>query len=104
MRYDKKIIMSNAHKYFRSGRYGTFANCLRLAWADAKTVAHLRDTFGEIHTYMGWQDFGREITHEEHAVVKVDLVDPTTKRGFRLTPFFTYEQTCELGSQDDKVA
>lgn len=104
MKYNKRIIMETAHRLYRSGRYGTFANALRIAWNDEKAVARIRKRHGEVHTWYGWTLLGREVLHDEHAVEKVTLADAKTKSGTRLVPFFTYEQTCELGTQPPKVA
>lgn len=104
MKYDRKAIMAKAHKLYRTFRYGTFANALKLAWQDAKAVAEIRAEHGEVRTWYGWTLVGREVIHEQHAVAKVKLADPKTADGTRLTPFFTYEQTCELGTQPPKVA
>lgn len=103
MKYNRRNVMTKAHKLFRDGRYGTFANCLTLAWADEKAVVAVREQFGEVRTWFGWTTVGREVWHGEHAVVKVIVNDPTTKTGTRKLPFFTFEQTCELGEQPIKV-
>jgi len=104
MRYDKKLIMKKAHEAYRSGRYGTFANCLHLAWVDAKAVAEIRDTYGEVRTWYGWTLVGREVRHDETHVAQIDLLAPKKARGYFATSFFTYEQTVELGTQPKKVA
>lgn len=103
MKYNKHDIMTKAHRLYRDGRYGTFANCLTLAWRDAKAVAEVRAQFGEVKTWYGWTLVGREVWHNETTVAQVVVTDPKTKNGTRKISFFTYEQTCELGAQPVKI-
>ena len=103
MRYNRTQIMAKAHRLYRTGRYGTFANALRLAWADAKAIVAIREEYGEVRTWYGWTLVGREVIHEQHAIAKVKVADPDTQKGTRVLPFFTYAQTCELGTQSAKA-
>ena len=47
----------------------------------------------ECHTWAGWQALGRMVIHTSEAVFKVEVSDPTTKKGTRIKSFFTYSQT-----------
>lgn len=81
----------------------TFSEALKLAWRWAKVqeantakVAATADALGiveEYHTWAGWQALGRMVMHTSEAVFKVELADPTTKKGTRIQSYFTYEQT-----------
>lgn len=104
MKYNRQQIMKKAHELYRTGRFGTFANALRTSWADAKAVANVQNTYGEVHTWYAWTLLGREVWHGETAVAKVTVADTKTKNGTRVLSFFTYEQTCEVGEQPVKVA
>ena len=103
MTYDRRAIMVKAHELYRTGRFGTFANALRLSWADAKAVAQVRVAHGEVRTWFGWTQVGREVWHGEHAVAQVTVSDTKTKNGTRVISFFTEAQTCEAGEQPIKV-
>lgn len=103
-KYNKTNIMKNAWVFFRTNRYGTFANCLRRAWADAKAEKNVKDEHGEAtKTYYAWTLFGREVIHGQKAVAKITVTDPRTKNGTRVIAFFTEAQTCELGTQPAKA-
>lgn len=104
MTYNKRAIMAKAHELYRTGRFGTFANALTIAWRDAKAVEHVRATYGDVKTWFGWTQVGREVWHGEHAIAKVTVADAKTKNGTRVIPFFTLAQTCEAGEQPTKVA
>ena len=104
-RYNKRDIMYNAHKFYRDGRHGDFANCLRHAWENAKGVKRLADALGEeIHTWKGWTALGREVIHEQKTVGQVDSWVTHLKYKIKMAmSYFTYEQTCELGTQPPKA-
>lgn len=67
MKYNRRSIMHNAWRFFRKG-VETFALALRMAWANAK--AH----------------------NEAKAAAGVNLADPSTKKGTRLTAYFGASQ------------
>lgn len=100
-KYNKANIMKNAWRLFKTNRYGTFGNCLHLAWNDAKTEKATKDA--ELKTWFGWTLFGREVIHGQQAVAKYTVTDPKTKNGTRVLAYFTYDQTCELGTQPAKA-
>lgn len=102
--YNKRNIMKTAHKLYRDGRFGDFADCLRTAWVNEKKVVAVRTAIGmEAHTWYGWTQLGYEVIHDEQTVAQVVIVD-TTKKGTRTISFFTKEQVCELGTQPIAVA
>ena len=82
----------------------TFSEALKKAWAwikvqnanavkveAAATAAGYADE--EYHTWAGWQALGRMVIHTSESVFKVEVDDPTTKKGTRIQAYFTYEQT-----------
>ena len=104
-RYNKKNIMTTAHKLYRDGRFGDFAECLTIAWADAKKVVAVREAIGEEnHTYYGWTLLGFEVIHNLHAVASVEVHKPCKTKTTTKLHFFTREQVCEIGTQPYKVA
>ena len=101
VKYDKRAIMLEAHRFFRGGKSGDFAMCLRKAWDNAKGYKNLAENVGRtIHTWFGWTLLGREVRHNETNVGQYDAWDDTTKSGKRIKSYFTYEQTCELDTQE----
>lgn len=104
-KYDKAQIMRNAHKFYRDGRMGDFATCLRKAWARAKAVKATieREVKEEAHTYGEFLAMGYEVIHGEHAVAKV-IVDSVryVKQVTETLAFFTWAQVCPVGMQADK--
>lgn len=102
-KYNKAEIMRNAHKFYQANRYGTFGECLHRAWENAKAYKGVNDKFGTARTWFGWTLFGREVIHNEQAVAKAVVTDPTTKNGTRVICFFTEAQTCEAGTQPPKA-
>lgn len=102
--YNKTQIMKTAHELYRAGWADDFAEALRMAWANAKTVADVRKKFDvEIRTWYGWKMVGKEVYHDEHAVAKVTVFDAHTKKGTRVLAFFTEEQVCDEGTQPYEV-
>ena len=94
MKYNKKSIMAAAWKIFRKG-VQTFAQALRLAWANAKAHSAAKAEAGiteETHTWAGWRDLGYEVIHESKALYKAILSDPATKNGTRITCYFGASQ------------
>ena len=105
VKYDKREIMKSAHKFYRDGRHGDFANCLRHAWENAKGFKNLAENVGEeIHTWFDWTLLGREVKHEEKNVGQVESWVTHLKNKIKMAKsYFTYEQTCELGTQPPKA-
>ena len=94
MKYNRAKIMSAAWKIFRKG-VQTFAQALRMAWANAKAHNAAKAAAGieeETHTWAGWRDLGYEVIHESKALYRVILSDPSTKKGTRVTCYFGASQ------------
>ena len=101
--YNKKTIMYNAHRFFRDGRYGTFGECLRKAWENAKAIkAFTEDVGEEVHTWYGWTLLGREVLHGETTIGQLELWEPIKNGLKKVKSYFKLEQTCELGTQPPK--
>ena len=102
--YNKTTIMRTAHKFYADGRFGTFGECLRKAWENARALKALSEAVGEeIHTWYEWTLLGREVIHEQKTVAQLEVWG-ILKRGIRtIKSYFTYEQTCELGTQPPKA-
>lgn len=94
MKYNRAKIMSAAWKIFRKG-VQTFAQALRMAWANAKAHRAAAAAAGiseETHTWSGWKNLGFEVIHESKALYKAVIADPTTKSGSRVTCYFGRSQ------------
>lgn len=103
--YDKRAIMYEAHRFFRDGRFGTFAECLQKAWENAKVIKGFAEEVGEeVHTWYGWTQLGREVLHGQKTIGQVEVWDNLKKRVRAIKSYFTFEQTCELGTQPPKEA
>ena len=105
VRYNKAEIMRNAHKFYRDGRMGTFSDCLKKAWENAKSIKATLEGIGrEARTYGGWLALGYEVIHGEKSVAQC-LVNSVryAKKTLETLSFFTWEQVCEKGMQADKV-
>lgn len=94
MKYNFSQIMSAAWRFFRKG-VQTFAEALRLAWANAKAHMAAKEAAGiteETHTWSGWKNLGYEVIHESKALYRAILSDPATKSGTRVTCYFGASQ------------
>lgn len=94
MKYNLRSIMNTAWRFFRKG-VETFALALRMAWANAKAHNAAKAAAGvteQTHTWAGWKALGYEVIHESKALYKVNLADPSTKKGTRLTAYFGASQ------------
>lgn len=94
MKYNRAKIMSAAWKIFRKG-VQTFAQALRMAWANAKAHNAAKAAAGieeETHTWAGWRDLGYEVIHESKVLYRAILSDPSTKKGTRVTCYFGASQ------------
>lgn len=90
MKYNLSRIMSSAWRIFRKG-VQTFAQALRLAWANAKAHCAAKEASGiteETHSWSGWHWLGYEVIHGSKAMYKVVLADPATKSGTRIVSYF----------------
>lgn len=104
VKYDKRAIMLNAYKLYRSGKHGTWSECLVKAWANAKRYKEMAEGVGKpVNTWYGWTLLGREVKHGERAVAQISLYDNLKSSIARVMSYFTYEQTCELGTQEPKA-
>ena len=93
-KYNLSRIMSTAWKFIRKG-VQSFAEALRLAWANAKAHRQAKATAGiteDTHTWAGWRNLGYEVIHGSDALYKVIQFDPTTKSGKRIACYFGMSQ------------
>lgn len=93
-KYNLRSIMSTAWKIFNKGEI-SFADALRMAWANAKTSIAAKEAAGvteETHTWSGWKSLGFEVVHESTALYKAVLLDRTTKSGTRVHCYFGASQ------------
>ena len=106
MKYDLSKLMKKAWSLFRSAAKKTaitFSEALRKAWAwirvqeanaaKVEAAAEAAEIEEEYHSWAGWQSLGRMVIHTEQAAFKVEVEDPTTKKGTRIKSFFLYSQT-----------
>jgi len=106
MKYDLSKLMKKAWSLFRSAAKKTaitFSEALRKAWAwirvqeanaaKVEAAAEAAEIEEEYHSWAGWQNLGRMVIHTEQAAFKVEVEDPTTKKGTRVKSFFLYSQT-----------
>ena len=106
MKYDLSKLMKKAWAlYKKASKKATanFADALRAAWAWIKVqaantakVAEVAAAIGideEYHTWAGWQALGRMVIHTSEASFKVEVADPTTKKGTRIQSYFIYSDT-----------
>lgn len=106
MKYNLSKLMKKAWSLFRTAAKKasiTFAEALRRAWVWLKvqntnkaTVEATAAALGieeEYHTWAGWQALGRMVIHTSEARFKVEVADPTTKKGTRIQSYFIYDQT-----------
>ena len=102
MKYDLSKLMRKAWSLYRKAA-GSFAEALRLAWAwlkvqaaNAAKVEAVAEALGvaeEFHTWAGWQALGRMVIHTSEAAFKVEVADPTTRKGTRVKSYFVYSDT-----------
>jgi hypothetical protein len=105
VKYNKKTIMTQAHKFFADGRMGTWSVCLKKAWANAKAVKTTIETIGEeAKTYGQWLASGYEVIHGEHNVGQC-IVNSVryAKKTIETLSFFTWGQVVPVGTQADKA-
>lgn len=101
--FSKKQIMTEAHAFFKDGRFGDFAECLRKAWQNAKAIKAFLEGLEEVaHTWSGWQFFNREVRHYEKTIGQVEVWAILKKSIRTVRSFFTFSQTVELGTQPPK--
>ena len=93
-KFNRPQIFAAAWKFFRQG-VESFAEALRMAWANAKKAIEAKATAGiteETHTWAGWKALGFEVIHESKALFKAVLADPATKKGTRIKTYFGASQ------------
>ena len=93
-KYNLSSIMQSAWAIFRKGVV-SFAEALRMAWANAKAHNAAKESAGvveETHTWAGWKRLGMEVIHGSTALYKATISDPTTKSGTRITAYFGASQ------------
>ena len=94
MKYNLSKIMRTAWRFYRKG-IQTFAQALRLAWANAKAHSAAKaaaGVTGETHTWSGWRQLGYEVAHGSKAMYQVILADPATRNGTRAVSYFGSSQ------------
>ncbi len=102
MKYNLSSIMKAAWRFFRKGME-SFAEALRMAWANAKTHNAVKESAGiteETHTWAGWKELGFEVIHESKALFKAILSDPATKKGTRVTCYFGASQVQPIRKEE----
>lgn len=105
-RYNLSQLFRKAWSLYRKASKkaaASFADSLRAAWAwlkvQAANTAKVDAIAAELgveevyHTWAGWQAIGRMVMHTEEAAFKVEVDDPTTRKGSRLNAYFLYSQT-----------
>ena len=106
MKYNLSRLMRKAWSLYRQAMKKTaitFSEALRKAWAWLKAqtanaakveaAANEAGIVEEYNTWAGWQAVGRMVMHTSEAVFKVEVTDPTTKKGTRVQSYFLYSQT-----------
>ena len=94
--YNLSTIMKKAWTLFHA-ELGTFAECLKIAWAEAKEFAEKAAAFAEeLHTWFSWKSLGKEVIHESKALFQVVVADPRTKSGTRVLSYFGMSQVQDL--------
>lgn len=97
-KFNLSSIMSAAWRIFRKAEI-SFADALRMAWANARAYNAAKAEAGTeevTHTWSGWKNLGYEVIHESKALFKAVLLDPTTKKGTRITAYFGESQVQPL--------
>ncbi len=105
-RYNLSQLFHKAWSLYRKASKkaaASFADALRAAWAwlkvQAANTAKVDATAAALgveevyHTWVGWQAIGRMVCHTEEAAFKVEVDDPTTRKGTRINSYFLYSQT-----------
>jgi hypothetical protein len=90
MKYNLSKLMRKAWSLYRAAAKKAANTAKVEATAEALGVEE------EYHTWAGWKALGRMVCHTEEAAFKVEVADPTTKKGTRVMSYFTYTQTQHL--------
>ena len=107
MKYNLSKLMKKAWSLYRQAMKKaaiTFSEALKKAWSwikvqdanAAKIEAAAREAGyadEECRTWAGWQALGRMVMHTSEAAFKVEVTDPTTKKGTRIQSYFIYSDT-----------
>ena len=94
MKYNLSRIMKAAWRFFHKGIH-SFAQALRLAWANAKAHSAAKAAAWvteQTHTWSGWRQLGYEVAHGSKAMYQVILADPATRSGTRAVSYFGSSQ------------
>lgn len=94
-KFNLKSIMHSAWNIFRKVEGIPFADALRMAWQNAKILNAAKTAAGiteTVRTWYGWKSAGFEVIHESTSLFKAVLLDPTTKKGTRITAYFGESQ------------
>ena len=105
-RYDLSKLMRKAWAIYRKASKKaatTFSEALKAAWvwirvqaantAKVEAVAEALGVEEVYHSWAGWKALGRMVMHTEEAAFKVEVDDPTTRKGSRINSYFLYSQT-----------
>ena len=105
-KYNLSTLMKKAWSLYRTALKkgtATFSDALKKAWAWLKVqdsnkaiveaAAAAAGIVEEFHTWAGWQALGRMVIHTSEAAFKVEVADPTTKKGTRIQCYFIYSDT-----------
>lgn len=95
VKFSKRNIMKNAWALVKA-KAMTISQALKKAWADTKAVVL---STVEVNTWYGWKMLGREVIHGSKAMFQTIVAD-NTKNGTRVLSYFSFDQTCELGTQE----
>ena len=106
MKYNLSRLMRKAWRLFKAAAKKnpvSFSSALRLAWKWAKAeitnvakieaAAEGAGIVESYHSWSGWLNAGRQVIHGQQAAFKVEILDPTTKKGCRVKSYFTFCQT-----------
>lgn len=95
-KYNLSNIMKKAWELFNAD-LGTFSECLKQAWEDAKKfVEAAKDIAEEIHTWFGWRMLNKEVIHESKALFQIKVADAKTKNHTKILSYFGVSQVQDL--------
>lgn len=94
--YNLSNIMKKAWELFNAN-LGTFSECLKKAWEDAKAFVNAaKDIAEEVHTWFGWKMLEKEVMHESKALFQIIVSDAKTKNHTRVISYFGESQVQDL--------
>ena len=108
MKYDLSKLFRKAWSLYRKAAKKaaiTFSQALKTAWmwikaqaantAKVEAAAEAAGIVEEYRTWAGWQAVGRMVIHTSEAAFKVEVDDPSTRKGTRILSYFIYSDTQE---------